>query len=71
MYPEYKKEEVLREKRYLGDGLHYFIIRPDKWSGEPLAELFDSQGKSMMMVTIGNRSIHNIIDLFEIRVMHQ
>jgi len=57
-----------REKRYLGDGEHYFIIRPDKYSGMPLAELFDSSSKRISMVTVGEMTIHQLINHFEVLI---
>lgn len=30
----------LDTRYYLGDGIHYFKVRSDKYSGQPLVELF-------------------------------
>jgi hypothetical protein len=59
----------MNNRYYLGDGEHYFIIRSDKYSGAPVAELFNPENKGISLLTVDNRSIHDLINYFEVQIM--
>ena len=59
----------MNEKYYLGDGIHYFTIFPDKINCSPLAKLYLSgQTEPLTMLTVGNKSHFDLINYFEIWV---